>query len=66
MVVSGVIEMNTDLKTALVTVIANLVVFLASGWLMVMVLGWLGIAGITYGKALVIVLLIDFLKTNNK
>ena len=58
--------MNKDLTNACVTVIANLAVFLASGWLMVMVLGWLGIAGITYGKALVIVLLIDFLKTNNK
>jgi hypothetical protein len=58
--------MNKDLTIALATVIANLVIFLASGWLMMMVLGWLGILGITYGKALVIVLLIDFLKTNNK
>jgi hypothetical protein len=58
--------MNKDLTIALATVIANLAVFLASAWLMMIVLGWLGIVGITYGKALVIVLLIDFLKTNNK
>ena len=57
--------MNKELIPVLVTAIANLAVFLVSSWLMMMVLGWLGIAGITYGKALVIVLLIDFLKTNN-
>ena len=44
----------------------KLVVFLLAGWLMMMVLGWLGIVGITYGKALVIVILIDFLKTSSK
>jgi len=57
--------MNKELTTVLVTVIANLAVFFLSGWLLMMVLGWLGVVGITYGKALVIVLLIDFLKTNN-
>ena len=40
----------------------KLVVFFIAGWLMTLVLGWLGVVGITYGKALVIVILIDFLK----
>ena len=44
----------------------KLVVFLLAGWLMMLVLGWLGVVGITYGKALVIVILIDFLKTSSK
>ena len=44
----------------------KLVVFLLAGWLMMLVLGWLGVVGITYGKALVIVILIDFLKGSNK
>ena len=44
----------------------RLAVFLLAGWLMMMVLGWLGIVGITYGKALVIVILIDFLKISSK
>lgn len=40
----------------------KLAVFFIAGWLMTLVLGWLGVVGITYGKALVIVILIDFLK----
>ena len=44
----------------------KLVVFLLAGWLMMLVLGWLGVVGITYGKALIIVVLIDFLKGSNK
>lgn len=48
------------------TLAGRLAVFLLAGWLMMLVLGWLGVAGITYGKALVIVILIDFLKGSNK
>ena len=44
----------------------KLVVFLLAGWLMMLVLGWLGVVGITYGKALVIIVLIDFLRGSNK
>ena len=44
----------------------KLVVFLLAGWLMMLVLGWLGVVGITYGKALIIIVLIDFLKGVNK
>ena len=44
----------------------KLVVFLLAGWLMMLVLGWLGVVGITYGKALIIIVLIDFLKGFNK
>jgi len=44
----------------------KLAVFLLAGWLMMLVLGWLGVVGIGYGKALVIVILIDFLKTSQK
>ena len=44
----------------------KLVVFLLAGWLMMLVLGWLGVVGITYGKALIIIVLIDFLKGINK
>ena len=44
----------------------KLVVFLLAGWLMMLVLGWLGVVGIGYGKALVIVILIDFLQTSQK
>ena len=55
---------NKDLATALATLLTNLAVFLLSGWLMMLVLGWLGIVGITYSKALVIILLIDLLKSD--
>ena len=55
---------NKDLATALATLLTNLAVVLLSGWLMMLVLGWLGIVGITYGKALVIILLIDLLKSD--
>ena len=48
------------------TLAGRLAVFLLAGWLMMLVLGWLGVVGITYGKALVIVILIDFLKTSSK
>ena len=44
----------------------KLVVFLLAGWLMMLVLGWLGVVGITYGKALVIIVLIDLLRGSNK
>ena len=53
-----------DLASAIATFSANLAVFLLSGWLMMLVLGWVGIVGITYGKALVIILLIDLLKSD--
>ena len=53
-----------DLASAIATFSANLAGFLLSGWLMMLVLGWLGIVGITYSKALVIILLIDFIKSN--
>ena len=55
---------NKDLATALAILLTNLAVVLLSGWLMMLVLGWLGIVGITYGKALVIILLIDLLKSD--
>jgi len=44
----------------------NIAVFLLAGWLMMLVLGWFGIAGISYGKALVVILLIDLLKPSQK
>ena len=44
----------------------KLAAFLLAGWLMMLVLGWLGVVGIGYGKALVIVILIDFLQTSQK
>ena len=48
------------------TLAGRLAVFLLAGWLMMLVLGWLGVVGITYGKALIIVVLIDFLRGSNK
>ena len=55
-----------ELIEVMASLAGNLTVFLLAGWLMMLVLGWLGVVGITYGKALVIVILIDFLKTSSK
>ena len=55
-----------ELIEAIGILAGRLAVFLLAGWLMMLVLGWLGVVGITYGKALVIVILIDFLKTSSK
>jgi len=55
-----------ELIEAIGILAGKLAVFLLAGWLMMLVLSWLGVAGITYGKALIIVVLIDFLRGSNK
>ena len=55
-----------ELIEVIATLAGNLTVFLLAGWLMMLVLGWLGVVGITYGKALIIIVLIDFLRGSNK
>ena len=55
-----------EINEAIGILSGKLAAFLLAGWLMMLVLGWLGVVGIGYGKALVIVILIDFLKTSQK